>query len=652
MSGCGNLPCVGRLKHADYLSEHFASIKLAVLDEGYSTRHRSVVFPLPSKCSSSEPTGASVGQEILGKTSFDFIIVGGGTTGLTVARRLARTSSKNILVLEAGRSGVNDPLITIPKNSFAFLGTDIDWAYNIAPQSNAAGQTINLSQGKVLGGDSAVNGLAWTRGPKEDYDTFEELGSPGWNWDNLFGFMKMSEKLSTPSPAATRENGYVVRPSSFGSSGPIDVSFPSYLPLQHKKLVQASIELGHNFNEDAYGGNNTGVFYSPSSQTRNAVRESAEYAYLDPVLTSQNIVVFTHAMVSKLQIESKTGTSVATGVHVQLPDKSGAFAKLKKHGEVILSAGVVRTPQLLELSGIGDKNILSPLGIDVKVDLPGVGTNYEDQPLTILTYKLKSPNLSFDALDYNATLKEEQQKLYDTQQQGFLTFAQAVINMAPLGSVLTPNEISTAKSILDTKPASVPQDQFDIIKRKVFSGIPQAEYILFNSFSAGDVKEPNSSYISMAVTHLHPLSRGSIHITSTSINDHPKIDLNVLATEWDLWFLAKATAYGRKFFTTDAFKEIVEPVEVFPGASVSSEDQWKEFVKKTVNAGYHSAGSASLLPRSKNGVVDKDLKVYGTSNIRVIDLSIVPMPVATHPQTIAYAVAEKAATIILGASQP
>jgi len=365
---------------------------------------------------------SATGKSVLLSTNFDYIIVGGGTAGLTVARRLSDDSTKKVLVLEAGRSGVNDSLVTIPGNSFHFIATDIDWLYNTAPQTYAANQTVNLSSGKVLGGDSAVNGLVWVRGPKEEYDAFEKLGNPGWNWGRFYSAMRKAEALNQPSQDLVDQFGFVIKPSSLGSTGPVDVSFPAFLPLQHQRFINASVELGHTFNQDPYSGDNRGVFYSLSSQTKAAVRETSEFAYVDPVLSRTNLIVlYNGALATKLEVTTTNNTEVmASGVQVRFPDGTVQAARTQAStGEVILSAGTIRTPQLLELSGIGDKNVLGPLGINVKVDLPGVGANYEDHTITILTYKLKKPYLSFDALQYDPVLKALQQELYK-QGKGWL----------------------------------------------------------------------------------------------------------------------------------------------------------------------------------------------------------------------------------------
>jgi len=311
-----------------------------------------------------------------------------------------------------------------------------------------------------------------------------------------------------------------------------------------------------------------------------------------------------------------------------------------------MSAGTVRTPQLLELSGIGDKDILNKYNISVLLDLPAVGTNYEDHTIALLTYQLKPGYPSDDTLKYNATFLAEQQRLY-TENKGFLTFAISGVVMAPIESFLDASEIETAKELLSTKPPTIHQDLFDAVKDQIFGGVPQIEFLLFNSFSAGNDQKPNTSYASLAATHVHPLSRGSIHINSTCIDDHPVINPNVLEAEWDRWILAKATAYGRRFFQTESMLEVFEPGEVYPGSSVQTEKQWEEYVTNNINIGYHSVGTSSLLPRNKGGVVDANLKVYGTSNIRVVDASIMPLLVSAHTQPAAYAIAERAAEIIM-----
>ncbi|KAF8997958.1 glucose-methanol-choline oxidoreductase [Hymenopellis radicata] len=155
----------------------------------------------------------------------------------------------------------------------------------------------------------------------------------------------------------------------------------------------------------------------------------------------------------------------------------------------------------------------------------------------------------------------------------------------------------------------------------------------------------------MAVAHVHPLFRGSIHINSTSINDHPKIDPNFLDSAWDQWFLAKASAYGRKLLQTHALQEVLVSEETYPGASVQTDDQWIRYVKEGVNAGYHSIGSASMMPQEKNGVVDASLKVYGTRNVRVVDLSAMPLHISAHTQAAVYTFGEIAADLIIADSR-
>ncbi|KAF8621489.1 hypothetical protein AX15_007776 [Amanita polypyramis BW_CC] len=587
---------------------------------------------------------SSYGKQILTGSSFDYIIVGGGTTGLTVARRLTDSSTKRVLVIEPGRSGADDSLVTIPDNNYHFIGTDIDWLYYTTPQVHAANLSINLSNGKILGGDSAVNGLVWVRPPKAEYDAFEELGNSGWNWDNMYAAMKKSERLNEPTTAREAEYGYYAVPSSHGTDGPINVSFPPFIPIQHQKFINASVELGHTYNTDPYSGNNVGSFWTLASQTSSSVRVTSEFGYLDPVVTRQNLIVLSGGLVTKLGTY-KASSVTAYGVFVRFPDGSLQLARLARGGEIILSAGTFRSPQLLELSGIGNKDILSKFSIPVQLDLPAVGENYEDHTITLLTYQLKPGYLSNDAFKYNMTFLNEQQQLYQ-QGEGFLAFAISGAVMAPIDKILNASEIETARQILSTKPPTISQDLFDTIKNQIFSGIPQIEFLLFNSYSAGNNKQANTSYASIAITHLHPLSRGNIHINSTSIDDHPLINPNILESDWDRWLLSKATAYARRFFETSAMQDVFESAEVYPGSSVQTQEQWEQYVTQNINCGYHSVGSASLLPSGKGGVVDANLKIYGTSNIRVADVSIMPLLISAHTQSAAYAIGERAAEII------
>ncbi|KAF8331596.1 hypothetical protein F5887DRAFT_1081185 [Amanita rubescens] len=605
----------------------------------------------------------SLGEQILTKSVFEFYL----SHRVLANRGGLQTHQKNAFwSLKPGPSGANNPLVTVPGNEYHFIGTDIDWLYSTIPQVHGANLSINLSSGKVISffgfaqkpylilsrssvETSAVNGLVWVRGAQAEYDAYEQLGSPGWNWDNMYAAMKKSERLNEPSPALRAEYGYYAVPSSHGSTGPINVSFPPFIPIQHQKFINASIELGHSFNADPYSGNNTGSFWSLSSQNVKSVRVTSEFGYLDPVVNRQNLIVFSGGLVTRLALVETSGIVTARAVYVRFPDGSEQLARLAPGGEVIMSAGTVRTPQLLELSGIGNKDILDKFNISVQLDLPAVGENYEDHTITLLTYQLKPGYPSDDTLGYNSTFLAEQQQLY-TQDEGFLTFAISGVIMAPIESFLNESEIETAKQILSTKPPTIYPDLFNTIKEEIFSGIPQIEFLLFNSFSAGNDKQANTSYCSIAITHVHPMSRGSIHLNSTSINDHPLINPNVLEAEWDTWILSKATAYARRFFQTQPMLDIFEPDEIYPGSSVETEEEWIQYVTENINIGYHSVGTSSLLPQGKGGVVDSNLKVYGTSNIRVVDNSILPLLLSAHTQPAAYAIAERAAEIILSGS--
>ncbi|KAF8887052.1 GMC oxidoreductase-domain-containing protein [Mucidula mucida] len=429
-----------------------------------------------------------------------------------------------------------------------------------------------------------------------------------------------TEKLNYPSVTLIDEYGVAVTASSLGTSGPIDLSYPAYIPIQHQKLVEAGVELGHTFNTDAYSGNNTGTLVP--------IRETSEFAYLDTITGKTKLTIIIHATVSKINFKTKGSEVKATGVQLSSPDG---------------------TEYTATLTSVGNSEILSSLGIDVVLDLPGVGENYEDHTLTLLTYALKDGFLSFDALQYNSTLLAEVRGYFSAAReadsfvqqtallplgQGWLTFAQAVVDFEPIGQILNTSEIDHAKQLFETKPDSIPQDQFDIIKDQVFSDVPQVEYLLVPQISL--TRSPD----------VLPASTSTPR-QSTIIPNRP----NFLEAEWDRWFLAKASAYGRKLLQTHALQEVLVSEETYPGASVQTEDQWIQYVKEGVNAGYHSIGSASMMPQEKNGVVDASLKVYGTRNVRVVDLSAMPLHISAHTQSAAYAFGEMAADLIIAESR-
>ncbi|CAE6433226.1 unnamed protein product [Rhizoctonia solani] len=342
---------------------------------------------------------------------FDYVVVGGGTAGLTVAARLSEDSKVTVGVIEAGEYLPDDPVINTPSSAFSIPGNaNYDWLFKSVPQVNSNNRVLNLPRGKLLGGSSAINIMTFDRGSKIEYDAWAKLGNPGWDWNGLLPNMKDAERFTGVDPFRvnyTNTDPNDIFPSQ-GKSGPVAASYNDWYSNIVLPFGKSMANLGIPINFDPDSGNAFGTFNSATSVNRTTGRRSYSattyYAYN---AHRPNFVVLTGAQATKINFKdtvnaNKTGKLVATGVSFIHQSKS-YVVKAKK--EVILSAGTFQSPQLLELSGIGNSTILLKNGIKTLIDLPGVGENYQDHMVLTTTYELKrgSSIQDYDALRNNAT---------------------------------------------------------------------------------------------------------------------------------------------------------------------------------------------------------------------------------------------------------
>lgn len=358
-----------------------------------------------------------------------------------------------------------------------------------------------------------------------------------------------------------------------------------------------------------------------------------------------SLLVLSSAYATKIEWSSTATQSdgiVASGVRI-LAD--GHSLVLRASKEVILSAGSINTPQLLELSGVGNASILAPLGVDSVIDLPGVGENLQDHPAVILVYKLKPGYESLDNLTGErlaAALAE-----YAT---GAGTLTQQISTLA---YATTDRYMSVADAIQSSLLAIKPNVHLSATQqvqqiKQLAAGSPSIEFLPINLNFGTTPTEPTASYVTFGACLQHSFSRGTIHIVSSDASVPPAIDPRYLDNPYDIFHLSRAAQYLRKVSNTVAMSHFIER-EVEPGPTIETDPEWDEYVRSNVRTEFHPIGTASSMPRDQGGVVDSELRVYGTSNVRVADLSVLPIHLATHPQTVAYAIAERAAGLILGA---
>ncbi|KAG6900568.1 hypothetical protein C0993_008722 [Termitomyces sp. T159_Od127] len=338
-------------------------------------------------------------SDVLGK-SYDFVIVGGGTAGLVLAARLSENPSFTVAVLEAGDNTTNDPMTLVPAPYSRQLGNPkYDWGFVTAKQKHLNGREIPWSRGKGLGGSSCINFLGWTLPPAVDVDVFERLGNHGWNWNEFHRYSRKIERFHPPSKEVSD-----LFPHSYGhdrgSSGPLQTTVPPHAHTIDAMLRETFLNMGITALRDPYQGEVNGIWIPSSTiDPKTWTRSTSMTAYLVPVQDRPNLTVLTKALVCRILFAQKRniGDLVATGVEFIHQNTKYIISADR---EVILSAGTIKNPQILELSGIGNSNILSGIGVETKIELPGVGENLQDHIFVPVSYELdpSAKHETFDSL--------------------------------------------------------------------------------------------------------------------------------------------------------------------------------------------------------------------------------------------------------------
>ncbi|EGG13187.1 uncharacterized protein MELLADRAFT_23953, partial [Melampsora larici-populina 98AG31] len=559
--------------------------------------------------------------------AYDYIVVGGGTAGLAVASRISENKNISVLVLEAGRNGLNNTGISIPSLTGSTFRSEIDWNYTTVALSQAGNRTMIYPRGKVLGGSSAINFMVATKASRPDYDTFESLGNPGWGWAEFDKASRKSEKFIAP-PATTN---FTFAARYHGTQGPVKTTFPKYLPPSVQSFFLAAGSLRHARKlQDSFEGALEGPYYFPSTIDENAERMTSAKAYYFPIASRSNLAVLLDCEVDRLIVSKSDGGKVnVQGVEYSV---HGSKKKVLAHKEVILSAGSIGTPAILERSGMGDPAILKKFDIPVVLDLPGVGSNLADHAVVFNTYQLKDGLTSGDNLQTNPTYAAEQMKLYNDKRDGIMTQVNPLLDYEPLSRILTKKELDEGLKILKSNSSTLPQPIFDAINAQLLN-VQNSDTFINTSIALGTSLQ-------------YPLSRGTSHISSRDPTKPPLIDPGYFSHPFDLWLLAKATKYSRTIMTNAAWSGVISK-EFTPGSAVKSDKDWKKHVKDSSSTTYHAVGTAAMLPRKLGGVVDPELKVYDVNNLRIVDASVFPTQIAAHPSMSVYALAELAASKIL-----
>ncbi|CAE6423535.1 unnamed protein product [Rhizoctonia solani] len=630
-------------------------------------------------------TLSSSGEEFV-KNDFDYLVVGGGLAGLVVANRLSENSNVRVGVIEAGRYFENDPLINTPAavlNRFLQMNATYDWRLTTVPQKHLNNQSINLPRGKTLGGSSTIGLLIFGRGSKIEYDAWERLGNKGWNWDGksfsnyflyqrltrmigLLPYMKKAERFEMVDPIRASVNQEGI-PASQGTQGMIAGSYNTWYSDPVFPYRAASMKVGISANLDPDSGTTFGIYNAATSTNRTAgIRSYAGNTYYKSAAHRPNLVVLTEAQATKIELDHSGKDVTARGVSFQFRGTSFT-AKAKK--EVVLSAGTLLTPQLLELSGIGNSDVLKKYQITPKVDLPGVGENYQDHILVSTTYEVKPGFVTYDNLGYNDTFRAAAEAQYERTHDGPMTASNSMLSYIDLYSLASSGKIahmhrSLWEDVKKEKPNLLQKEQYRIQELWLRKKMGNVEVILHPGkytsrcfpesvadcvvssgyFGPGPAK-PNTSYISIIMCIQHPFSRGNIHLNTSDPLSPPAIDPNYLSKQIDQSILVESVKFADKIAKTEPLAAMLVGRQD-PSADIKSDEDIANWVKGNIRTLHHPIGTAAMAPKSLGGVVDEKLKVYGASNLRVVDASVIPMHLAAHLQRTVYGIAEKAADII------
>ncbi|KAG9089002.1 hypothetical protein FS749_001698 [Ceratobasidium sp. UAMH 11750] len=587
---------------------------------------------------------------------FDYLVVGGGTAGLVVAARLSEDPAVRVGVLEAGQYVPDDPTINVPGYFGRSIGNPaLDWGFLTVPQKHANGRLIYHPRGKVLGGSSALNFMTLGRGSEAEYDALEALGNPGWNFSSFQHYFSKSETTNPlPEDVAQTYGAQVVAPA--GTDGPIARSYPGWFSDLHLPLFDAYKALGVDVNVDPNGGKNTGVTTVSCAITPGkSTRSYSVTGYWEPYADRPNLVLVTGARATKVVLSKQGDLAVATGVEfVHGPDGEEVEFVARARREVVLSAGTFQSPQLLELSGIGQRRVLEAVDVPVQVELDGVGENLQDHVYVPTMYEVTSEHETLDVLHEPEVHAREWEK-FETKGEGMYAATHSAFSFLPLEEFAEADEARRVREALEGEVSRYPgvgeQKLHRLLTQWVAEGETaqaQAEIIHYPGFFPNPVTRPTPGhrYQSFLAALMHPASRGTTHIISSDALTKPAIDPRYMSAPADVEILAAAVRFIARLSKAGPMRERVV------GETMGAEETGdvREYVKNKFEPVYHPIGTCSMLPREDGGVVDASLKVYGTANLRVVDASVIPIHLSCHIQSTVYALAEKASDIIKAAA--
>ncbi|SPQ24137.1 4d25f1c3-c0df-41a7-9ea4-2e88fa6da211 [Thermothielavioides terrestris] len=577
----------------------------------------------------------TLGPVLAAARSFDYVIVGGGTAGLVVANRLSENPRVSVAVIEAGGyiEDVVGNLSAVPAyvgqvQAAAGQNLDVGWGFSTVPQTGMNGAVAAYPRAKALGGCSTINELVYSRSSKGAFDLFaDRVGDNSWKWDSVLPYYKKSMNFSAPTATRFANATPDYDTSQTARGGPLSIIFPAYAEAWSTWVKEGAEAFGLSPSGGFLDGNlaNQSSWFLVTANQATGERATSETAFLEPVKHRRNLFIYTHTMAERILFNN---SKAATGVEVSA--NNGTF-NITATKEVILSAGVFQSPQLLMVSGVGPASVLQNHGISVIANLSGVGQNMQDHVITFATFQVKLDNV-LDLVSSPEAVTE-----FNTRAAGPLTNTGgdfgALLKIPP---ALRANWSDETKQQLAALPADWPEGGFSVLSYN-FTPIAGAQ--------------PGSAFAAFIPFLQAPKSVGSVSISSASMHDKPVLNPNWLTAQADIDVLVALIKVARQMAASKPMSDIVVQ-EVMPGPSVQTDEEIAAYIRGASGTMSHPHSTNAMGKRSDPmAVVDSTGKVYGVSNLRVIDASTFPFLLpGSAPQSHIYMLAEKLADAIKASS--